>query len=82
MPRPKAGATQDNVLLGLTDKGHTIKVFVVCNSWNVSAFRPSMRYESYWKELYQTKANTLCNLYLIYSGCVFASRGILAFRGL
>ena len=35
MPWPKAGATQYHAQLGLPDKGHAIKGFVICNSWDL-----------------------------------------------
>ncbi len=35
MPWPKTGATQYHAQLGLPDKGRTIKVLVVCTSWDL-----------------------------------------------
>ncbi len=38
---PKTGATYYYVHLGLLDKGSAIKGLLICNSWDVSAFRPA-----------------------------------------
>ena len=35
MPLPQTGATQYHAQLGLPDKGHAIKRFVVCNVWDL-----------------------------------------------
>ncbi len=41
MPWPKIGATDYYSQLGLLDKGHEIKGFVGCNSWEVSGIGPA-----------------------------------------
>ncbi len=41
MPWPMTDASHYYVQLRLSDKVHAIKRFVVCNSWDISAFRPA-----------------------------------------
>ena len=40
MPWPKTGTTHNQAKIGLSNKGRSIKGFVVCNSWDLEPWDP------------------------------------------
>ena len=48
---PKTGKTHYHAQLGRPDKGRAIKELIVCNSWNVSSFEPTIQISFYLPSL-------------------------------